>query len=512
MDNDIYLILNFFLRYVLSSEKKKKIKPQRPRGFEDLSGNDLVELNRLRDSIQKTYSLYGFDALETGIIEYSDVIGSFLPDQDRPNEGVFSFEDDDNKWVSLRYDLTSGLARYVAENYDSLPKPYRRYQSGWVFRNEKPGPGRYRQFFQIDADTIGSDNALSDAEMCMMFSDAIENTGIERGNYIIRLNNRKILDGIIDSLSISGNKSGSDINLAIMRSIDKLDRLGLGGVEQLLGDGRKDESGDYTKGAGLDSSSIKEILLFLESGIDSKYLSRKKSLENLSNQFGSNSIFAEAIEELDNISSIIDIAKYDEKRIIIDPSVVRGLGYYTGPVYEADLTFNIETDDSIEKFGSVGGGGRYDDLITRLKGARVPSTGISVGVSRLSSALKYLKKQNLNKEKLSVVVLVMDKEKRPLYYKIASELRSVGVPSECYAGDGGMKAQLKYADKREARFALILGEDEEASNNITIKDLMAGKEASDKILDNEEWRSGTVSQKTIPIDNLIREIKSLLES
>ena len=496
----------------MSSEKKKKIKPQRPRGFEDLSGNDLVELNRLRDSIQKTYSLYGFDALETGIIEYSDVIGSFLPDQDRPNEGVFSFEDDDNKWVSLRYDLTSGLARYVAENYDSLPKPYRRYQSGWVFRNEKPGPGRYRQFFQIDADTIGSDNALSDAEMCMMFSDAIENTGIERGNYIIRLNNRKILDGIIDSLSISGNKSGSDINLAIMRSIDKLDRLGLGGVEQLLGDGRKDESGDYTKGAGLDSSSIKEILLFLESGIDSKYLSRKKSLENLSNQFGSNSIFAEAIEELDNISSIIDIAKYDEKRIIIDPSVVRGLGYYTGPVYEADLTFDIETDDSIEKFGSVGGGGRYDDLITRLKGARVPSTGISVGVSRLSSALKYLKKQNLNKEKLSVVVLVMDKEKRPLYYKIASELRSAGVPSECYAGDGGMKAQLKYADKREARFALILGEDEEASNNITIKDLLAGKEASDKILDNEEWRSGKVSQKTIPIENLIVEIKSLLES
>ena len=496
----------------MSSEKKKKIKPQRPRGFEDLSGNDLVELNRLRDSIQKTYSLYGFDALETGIIEYSDVIGSFLPDQDRPNEGVFSFEDDDNKWVSLRYDLTSGLARYVAENYDSLPKPYRRYQSGWVFRNEKPGPGRYRQFFQIDADTIGSDNALSDAEMCMMFSDAIENTGIERGNYIIRLNNRKILDGIIDSLSISGNKSGSDINLAIMRSIDKLDRLGLGGVEQLLGDGRKDESGDYTKGAGLDSSSIKEILLFLESGIDSKYLSRKKSLENLSNQFGSNSIFAEAIEELDNISSIIDIAKYDEKRIIIDPSVVRGLGYYTGPVYEADLTFDIETDDSIEKFGSVGGGGRYDNLITRLKGARVPSTGISVGVSRLSGALKYLKKQNLNKEKLSVVVLVMDKEKRPLYYKIASELRSAGVPSECYAGDGGMKAQLKYADKREARFALILGEDEEASNNITIKDLLAGKEASDKILDNEEWRSGKVSQKTIPIENLIVEIKSLLES
>ena len=495
----------------MSSEKKKKIKPQRPRGFEDLSGNDLTELNRLRDSIQKTYSLYGFDALETGIIEYSDVIGSFLPDQDRPNEGVFSFEDDDNKWVSLRYDLTSGLARYVAENYDSLPKPYRRYQSGWVFRNEKPGPGRFRQFFQIDADSIGSDNPLSDAEMCMMFSDAIESTGIERGDYVIRLNNRKILDGIIDSLNISGNESGSDINLAIMRSIDKLDRLGLKGVEQLLGEGRKDESGDYTKGAGLENSSIKEILLFLEYGIDSKNLNRKKSLENLSKQFGSNDVFSEAIEELDQISSIIDVAGYDEKRIIVDPSVVRGLGYYTGPVYEADLTFDIETDNSLEKFGSVGGGGRYDDLITRLKGARVPSTGISVGVSRLSSALRYLKKQNINKEKLSVVVLVMDKEKRSLYYKIASQLRSAGIPSECYVGDGGMKAQLKYADKRQARFALILGEDEEASSSITIKDLMAGKEASGGILDNEEWRSGKVSQKTVPLDSLVKEIKTLLE-
>jgi len=511
LDNDIYLILNFFLEYILSSEKKKKIKPQRPRGFEDLSGNDLTELNRLRDSIQKTYSLYGFDALETGIIEYSNVIGSFLPDQDRPNEGVFSFEDDDNKWVSLRYDLTSGLARYVAENYDSLPKPYRRYQSGWVFRNEKPGPGRFRQFFQIDADSIGSDNPLSDAEMCMMFSDAIESTGIERGDYVIRLNNRKILDGIIDSLNISGNESGSDINLAIMRSIDKLDRLGLKGVEQLLGEGRKDESGDYTKGAGLENSSIKEILLFLEYGIDSKNLNRKKSLENLSKQFGSNDVFSEAIEELDQISSIIDVAGYDEKRIIVDPSVVRGLGYYTGPVYEADLTFDIETNNSLEKFGSVGGGGRYDDLITRLKGARVPSTGISVGVSRLSSALKYLKKQNINKEKLSVVVLVMDKEKRSLYYKIASQLRSAGIPSECYVGDGGMKAQLKYADKRQARLALILGEDEEASSSITIKDLMAGKEASGEILDNEEWRSGKVSQKTVSLDSLVEEIKTLLE-
>ena len=494
----------------MSLEKKKKIKPQRPRGFEDLSGNDLNELSHLRNSIQEVYSLYGFDQLETGIIEYSDVIGSFLPDQERPNEGVFSFEDDDSKWVSLRYDLTSGLARYVAENYDSLPKPYRRYQSGWVFRNEKPGPGRFRQFFQIDADTVGAENALSDAEMCMMFSDAIQSTGIETGNYVIRLSNRKILDGIIDSLNIKGNSSGSDINLSIMRSIDKLDRLGLSGVEQLLGNGRKDESGDFTKGTGLEKSNINQIISFLEIGIDSKKLSRNECLNKLSNQFESNSIFTEALEELSQITKIIDAAGYDENKIIIDPSVVRGLGYYTGPVYEADLTFDMETDKGIEKFGSVGGGGRYDDLVARLKGVSVPSTGISVGVSRLSSALKYLNKTKNNENGLSVVVLVMDKDKRSEYYQIASNLRKEGIVSECYSGDGGMKAQLKYADKRNARLAIIIGEDEAASNSATIKDLVAGKKVSNKISDNQEWRSGKDTQKTVPIDDLISKVKSIL--
>ena len=494
----------------MSLEKKKKIKPQRPRGFEDLSGNDLNELSHLRNSIQEVYSLYGFDQLETGIIEYSDVIGSFLPDQERPNEGVFSFEDDDSKWVSLRYDLTSGLARYVAENYDSLPKPYRRYQSGWVFRNEKPGPGRFRQFFQIDADTVGAENALSDAEMCMMFSDAIQSTGIETGNYVIRLSNRKILDGIIDSLNIKGNSSGSDINLSIMRSIDKLDRLGLSGVEQLLGNGRKDESGDFTKGTGLEKSKINQIISFLEIGIDSKKLSRNECLNKLSNQFESNSIFTEALEELNQITKIINAAGYDENKIIIDPSVVRGLGYYTGPVYEADLTFDMETDKGIEKFGSVGGGGRYDDLVARLKGVSVPSTGISVGVSRLSSALKYLNKTKNNENGLSVVVLVMDKDKRSEYYQIASNLRKEGIVSECYSGDGGMKAQLKYADKRNARLAIIIGEDEAASNSATIKDLIAGKKVSNKISDNQEWRSGKDTQKTVPIDDLISNVKSIL--
>ena len=494
------------------SKKVKTFRPKArvPKGLRDMPAPLVRAEQRMLARIREVYERYGFDPLETSAFEYADALGKFLPDEDRPNEGVFSFQDDDEQWLSLRYDLTAPLARYVAENYDALPKPFRRYQTGPVWRNEKPGPGRYRQFTQFDADTVAAPGVAADAEMCMMFSDAIQNTGIEVGNYVIRLSNRKILDGIIDSLNIKGNSSGSEINLSIMRSIDKLDRLGLLGVEKLLGEGRKDDSGDYTKGAGLEKSDIKQILSFLESGIESKTLSREACLKNLSNQFGTNEIFNEALEELNEISKIIDAAGYDENKIIIDPSVVRGLGYYTGPVYEADLTFDMETDQGLEKFGSIGGGGRYDDLVARLKGVRVPSTGISVGVSRLSSALKYINQSEENSETLSVVVLVMDKEKRSEYYKIASNLRNEGISSECYSGDGGMKAQLKYADKRNARLAIIIGEDEASSKSATIKDLYIGKEFSDKISDNKEWRSGKDSQQNVPIKDLINSVKSIL--
>ncbi|MEC9414089.1 MAG: histidine--tRNA ligase [Pseudomonadota bacterium] len=493
----------------MTSEKKKKIKPEKPRGFEDISGNDLLSLLDLISKIEDTYKFYGFGKLETSTIELSDIIGSYLPDQDRPNEGVFSFEDEDGRWLSLRYDLTAGLARYVAENYDSLPKPFRRYQSGWVFRNEKPGPGRFRQFMQVDADTVGSANPLSDAEMCMMFSDVFENIGIKKKDYIIRLNNRNLLDALLNQTKIS-IRDNNDQYLTVMRSIDKLDRLGIKGVRELLGKGRKDKSGDFTKGADLSNEQIDLIINFLNQGEECKKMSRENALLNLNKTFCESDKFEEAIGELNSISSILDDLGYNEEKIAIDPSVVRGLGYYTGPIYEADLIF--PKNEELNNFGSVGGGGRYDNLVDRLKGVKVPATGISIGVSRLLSAIKILNKDNINFTSVDAVVLIMDQSDKSFYFNLATQLRSEGIVTDLYMGDSNMKAQLKYADKKRARVAIIVGEDEKANNSVTIKDLFKGKEVSSEISENEEWRSGKGSQITVSIDKMVESIKDILKN
>src|SRR5277367_6015788 len=232
------------------SEKSNKLKARLPRGLEDRTPGELAATRGMIEKIRAVYELYGFEPVETPAFEYTDALGKFLPDQDRPNEGVFSFLDDDEQWLSLRYDLTAPLARYVAENFDTLPKPYRSYRVGNVFRNEKPGPGRFRQFMQFDADTVGSASPAADAEMCMMAADTMEALGIPRGSYVVKVNNRKVLDGVLESIGLGGEESAGQ-RLTALRALDKYDRLGVEGVSELLGSGRKDESGDYTKGAGL---------------------------------------------------------------------------------------------------------------------------------------------------------------------------------------------------------------------------------------------------------------------
>jgi len=235
------------------AEKRKetnKLKARLPRGLADRGPAEIAATRRMMETIRHVYERYGFEPVETPAIEYTDALGKFLPDQDRPNEGVFSFQDDDEQWLSLRYDLTAPLARYVAEHFDSLPKPYRSYRFGTVFRNEKPGPGRFRQFMQFDADTVGSSSPAADAEMCMMAADTMEALGIPRGSYVVKVNNRKVLDGVLESIGLS-NEIHALKRLTVLRAIDKLDRLGHEGVKLLLGPGRKDESGDFTKGAGL---------------------------------------------------------------------------------------------------------------------------------------------------------------------------------------------------------------------------------------------------------------------
>jgi histidyl-tRNA synthetase len=247
------------------ADKADKMKARLPRGFVDRVPDDLRATEKMTATIREVYDLYGFEPVETPLVEYTDALGKFLPDQDRPNEGVFSFQDDDEQWLSLRYDLTAPLARFVAENYESLPKPYRSYRNGWVFRNEKPGPGRFRQFMQFDADTVGAPNVSADAEMCMMMADTVERLGIQRGDYVIRVNNRKVLDGVLEAIGLAGDENAGK-RLIVLRAIDKLDKFGAEGVRLLLGKGRLDESGDFTKGALLDDAAVEKVLAFTAAG------------------------------------------------------------------------------------------------------------------------------------------------------------------------------------------------------------------------------------------------------
>jgi len=497
----------------MSKEKQKKqagrrVKARTPKGLRDIPATTLRAETAMLAKIRAVYESYGFDPLETSAFEYTDALGKFLPDTDRPNEGVFSFQDDDEQWVSLRYDLTAPLARYVAENYDALPKPFRRYQTGPVWRNEKPGPGRFRQFTQFDADTVGAPTVAADAEMCMMAADCMEAVGLARAQYVIRVNNRKLLDGVLETAGIVGEGPAFEAqHLTVMRAIDKLDRLGPEGVALLLGPGRKDSSGDFTKGAGLSEGQIAAITAFTQAqGAD-----RTKTLAALEPLAGGNERGREGLAELAEIDALATAAGYGPDRIQIDPAIVRGLGYYTGPVFEADLLFETRDEKgNPARFGSVGGGGRYDDLIERFKGVKVPATGFSVGVSRLYTALENLGKLNMSKVDAPVVVLVMDKDQLASSQTMVRELRTAGVRAEVYLGGSGMRAQVKYADKRGAPLVVIEGEDERANGEVTLKDLILGAEMAKEISDNKAWREDQPAQVSLPRAKLVDGVKDML--
>ena len=485
----------------MANEKPKKTLAERPRGFRDRLGAELRAERRMLDAIRAVYESYGFEPLETPVIEYADALGKFLPDQDRPNEGVFAFRDDDESWLSLRYDLTAPLARYVSENLDELPKPFRRYQVGQVFRNEKPGPGRYREFTQFDADTVGTSSMLADAELCMMTCDVLERLGLG-GGYVVKVNNRKILNGVIAAIGAAGE----GLRMTIMRAIDKLDRLGPEAVRLLLGPGRKDESGDFTKGAGLDAKSVDRVLAFVSAGGER----RSDVCATLERLVADNAEGRAGVAELREIDAALTAAGYEE-RVRFDPSIVRGLAYYTGPVIEAELTFEVRNDDGhLVRLGSVAGGGRYDDLVTRFKGVQVPATGISIGVSRLQAALAAKGLDKSSEASGPVVVLVMDRDALANHLVMAAELRAAGISAEVYAGTSGMKAQLKYADKRQSPVAVIEGGDARAKGVVTIKDLALGAERAKDIKDREAWSKGADAQITVPRADLVPAVKKIL--
>ncbi len=498
----------------MSDNKKKpqKLKARLPRGFVDREAADIRAVNEMTAKIREVYERYGFDPVETPLFEYTDALGKFLPDSDRPNEGVFSLQDDDEQWMSLRYDLTAPLARHVAENFQDIQLPYRTYRAGYVFRNEKPGPGRFRQFMQFDADTVGAPGVQADAEMCMMMADTLEALGIKRGDYVIRVNNRKVLDGVLEAIGLGGDDKAGQ-RLTVLRAIDKLDKFGPEGVRLLLGAGRKDESGDFTKGAGLDPISIEYLIAvilrqpFLEGG-------KSERAAEISAALNESQAYNEGFKELDLIDSIIKSAGYGPDRIKIDPSVVRGLEYYTGPVYEAELTFDV-TNEKGEKvvFGSVGGGGRYDGLVSRFMGQPVPATGFSIGVSRLMTALKNLGKLGADEVVAPVLVTVMDGDAEAMgrYQRFTQALRNEGIRAEMYQGNWKKFGnQLKYADRRNCPIAIIQGGDERANGEVQIKDLIEGKRLSGEITDNTEWREARVAQVLVPEAELVAKVKEIL--
>ena len=511
----------------MSTENKiSKTEARKPRGLQDRGPADIAATEAMMKTIREVYSRYGFDAVETPFLEYTDALGKFLPDQDRPNAGVFSLRDDDDQWMSLRYDLTAPLARYCAENWQNLPKPYRSYRAGWVFRNEKPGPGRFRQFMQFDADTVGAASVAADVEICMMAADTLEALGIPRGQYVIKVNNRKVLDGVMEAIGLGGDENAAR-RLIVLRALDKLDKWEWSEVRLLLGDGRLDESGDFTKGAGLSAEGIRKLHDLLFTNVAANfYADNEPALDHaITGSFSDNIRFSEGIFELKEMAQYVKNAGYDGERIKFDISVVRGLEYYTGPVYEAELLFEVKDEDGKPvRFGSVGGGGRYDGLVSRFLNEPVPATGFSIGVSRLLAALQLLGKVSTTPEPGPVLVLAMDRDAQGMasYQKIVADLRNAGLRSEIYLGSSGMKAQMKYADRRASPVAIIQGSNErqkECLNSVTGEKEMGTVQIKDLILGatlvNEKDRETYLAKQAeaqfeVPVSEVVAAVRKVL--
>ena len=518
----------------------RRPKAEPPKGFRDYFGAEVTTRKAMLDAIAEVYQRYGFDPLETSAVETVEALGKFLPDVDRPNAGVFAWQEasgdgSDADWLALRYDLTAPLARVAAQYRNDLPSPYRRYAMGPVWRNEKPGPGRFRQFYQCDADTVGSASVAADAEICAMLADALEAVGIERGDYAVKLNNRKVLNGVMEVAGVLDPMKpewNADKRGIVLRAIDKIDRLGEEGVRALLGAGRLDASGDFTAGADLSSHQIATVMTFvkapnyIENAVrevrangasdlsleeaQSPHLRNALSCGYLRSVVGLSQTGREGVEELETIASLLETQGYGPDRIVIDPSVVRGLGYYTGPVYEAELTFEILDDKGRKRqFGSVAGGGRYDDLVKRFTGQSVPATGVSIGVDRLLAALHA--KGRIGDSNLwqgPVVVTVMDRDRMADYFTMAGALRAAGIRAEVYLGNPkNFGNQLKYADKRQSPIAVIQGGNEAATDTVILKDLILGaKIAQSATL--EEWKNRP-AQVEVERANLVAEVEAM---
>ncbi|UWR30627.1 histidine--tRNA ligase [Sulfitobacter sp. W002] len=491
-------------------KKTPRPKAQTPKGFRDYFGTEVTHRAEMLSKIAAVYHRYGFDALESSGVETVEALGKFLPDVDRPNEGVFAWQEDSEgdkpgDWLALRYDLTAPLARVYAQHRNDLPMPYRRYAMGPVWRNEKPGPGRFRQFYQCDADTVGAPSVAADAEICAMLADCLEEVGIARGDYVVRVNNRKVLNGVLEVAGLAGDDKDTERGI-VLRAIDKLDRLGPEGVRALLGEGRKDDSGDFTKGAGLEDAQADVVMGFMQAKRDTG----AETVARLRELVAGSDVGVQGVDELELISDLLAAGGYGPDRVEIDPSVVRGLGYYTGPVFEAELTFEIKDEKGrARNFGSVAGGGRYDDLVKRFTGQEVPATGVSIGVDRLLAALAA--KGRLETEATGpVVVTVMDRDRMADYQAMVAELRQAGIRAEVYLGNPkNFGNQMKYADKRQSPVVVIEGGDEKDRGVVQIKDMVLGAQLAQEA-SHDEWKERP-NQYEVPRADLIKAVRDILD-
>ncbi|MBN2208470.1 MAG: histidine--tRNA ligase [Candidatus Coatesbacteria bacterium] len=479
-------------------EKNERPKPRLARGFRDVVGAELAARYKMIETIRRVYELYGFAPLETPTVEFADMLGKFIQETGLPDEGVFSFKADQPEWLALRYDLTAPLSRYFAQHRD-LPRPFRRYQIGSAFRIEKPGPGRFREFIQFDIDTVGSASMAADAEICCVLCDAFDALGLA-GRYVVRVGNRRVLNGVLEASGVDTKADGGVTSTRVMRCVDKFERLGLGGVVALLRLGRMDESGDFTEGAGLTEAQVAVVTEYLKASADT----RRGLCEALGKIVGQSQEGKSGVDELKKIDEFLTAAGYDEQRVVFDPTIVRGLTYYTGPVYEASLK-----DEKGNFTSSIAGGGRYDNLIERFTGQKVPATGASIGVDRLLDVLKGA--ERIAESVLApVLVTQMDERHVPEYTAMVFELRRAGIPAELFLGRGNIGKQLKYADQRNIPLAVIAGDDEFATNSVSIKDLRLGAEVASEVGERSEWLKHEQTQETVPREELVERIAALL--
>jgi histidyl-tRNA synthetase len=488
-----------------------RLTPRLVKGFKDASAASLHARRRMIETVRGVYESFGFEALETPAVEYVETLGKFLPESDQPDAGIFALQDGDEQWVALRYDLTAPLSRYVAQNIQSLPLPFRRYQIGSVFRNEKPGPGRFREFTQFDVDTVGSASMVADAENCAVLARALNALGLA-GQFRVAMNNRKVLDGVLERAGL-GQPDADPQAVTALRAIDKFDKFGADGVKLLLTTGRKDESGDFTKGAGLSALQADSILAFMASG----QTTRNATCDALADAVKGSTRGEEGVRELQEIASLLDAMNLSEAAIAFDPGIVRGLAYYTGPVLEAQVTFEIKDEDGrARQFGSVAGGGRYDGLVGRFLDKDLPATGVSIGVDRLIAALEAAGRiGNGTDTRGPVLVVAFDRTRMADYVRIAEELRAAGIAAEVFLGEGGMKPQLRYADRKGSPVAIIAGGDEFAAGTVSVKNLILGAEIAATTAagaSHEEWRAAAKAraQVTVPRTELAATVRAML--